>query len=127
LTSDGKQPRPYASSGVTFADGSKFIVDVDDNVNGCLKLTGSSVDFKATGTITVVPSLVGEFTRGRTVKILDWQEVSNPSNSSLFDLTKWTVDADPEVFSRAILSIDSTAMYLSVRPKLKPGFYLIVR
>lgn len=112
---------------VTFADGSKFIVDVDDNVNGCLKLTGSSVNFKANGTITVVPSLVGEFTRGRTVKILDWQDVSNPSNSSLFDLDNWTVDADSELFSRASLSIDGSAIYLSVRPKLKPGFFLIVR
>ena len=112
---------------VTFADGSKFIVDVDDKVNGCLKLTGSSKAFKANGTITVVPSLVGELTGGRTVKILDWQEVSSPTSSTLFDLTKWTVDADPELFSRASLSIDGTAMYLSVRPKLKPSFLLIVR
>ena len=113
---------------VTFANGSNFIVDVDDNVNGCLKLTGSSKAFKANGTITVVPSLVGEFTRGRTVKILDWQDVSNPTSSTnLFNLDNWTVDADPELFSRADLSIDGSAIYLSVRPKLKPGFHLIVR
>ena len=124
----GEQGGTLTSNGaVTMEEGSKFIVDVDDTVNGCLKLTGSSVDFKAKGTITVVPSLVGEFTGGRTVKILDWQEVSNPSNSSLFDLANWTVDADPEVFSRASLSIDGSAIYLSVRPKLKPGFHLIVR
>ena len=127
LTSDGKQPRSYASSGVTFDDGSKFIVDVDDNVNGCLKLTGSSVDFKANGTITVVPSLVGEFTRGRTVKILDWQDVSNPKSSTLFELANWTVDADPELFSQASLSIDGTAMYLSVRPPSKPGLQIMIR
>ena len=112
---------------VTFADGSKFIADVDDKENGCLKLTGSSKAFKANGTITVVPSLVGEFTRGRTVKILDWQDVSNPTTSTLFDLANWTVDADPELFSRADLSIAGSAIYLSVRPKLKPSFLLIVR
>ena len=112
---------------VTFADGSKFIVDVDDKVNGCLKLTGSSKAFKANGTITVVPSLVGELTGGRIVKILDWQEVSNPSNSSLFDLANWTVDADPELFSQASLSIDGTAMYLSVRPPSKPGLQIMIR
>lgn len=127
LTSDGKQPRPYALSGVTFADGSKFIVDVDNTVNGCLKLTGSSVDYKANGTITVVPCLVGELTHGRTVKILDWQDVSNPKSSTLFDLANWTVDADPEVFSRVGLSIDGSAMYLSVRPKVKPGLLILIR
>ena len=118
LTSDGA---------VTMADGSKFIVDVDDNVHGCLKLTGSSVAYKANGTITVVPSLVDELTSGRTVKILDWSEASPSSNSTLLDLANWTVDADPDVFSRASLSIDGTAMYLYVRPKLKPGFVLMVR
>ena len=127
LTSDGKQPSQYALSGVTFAGGSKFIVDVDDNVHGCLKLTGSSVAYKANGTITVVPSLVDELTSGRTVKILDWQDVSNPTASTLFDIANWTVDADPDVFSRASLSIDGTAMYLYVRPKLKPGLVLMVR
>ena len=118
LTSDGA---------VTMADGSKFIVDVDDNVHGCLKLAGASVALKANGTITAVPMLVNELTGGRTVKILDWQNVSSPKDSSLFDLANWTVDVDTNVFSRATLSIDGTAMYLSVRPKLKPGFALRVR
>jgi len=127
LTSDGKQPFQYALSGVTFADGSKFIVDVDDKVHGCLKLTGSSVAYKANGTITVVPSLVDELTSGRTVKILDWQGVSNPTASTLFNIANWTVDADTNVFSRATLSIDDTAIYLYVRPKFKPGFILLVR
>ena len=45
----------------------------------------------------------------------------------MFELANWTVDADPELFSRADLSIDGSAIYLSVRPKLKPGFMLIVR
>jgi hypothetical protein len=85
------------------------------------------VDFKANGSITVVPSLVGELTHGRTVKILDWQDVSNPKSSTLFDLANWTVDADPEVFSRASLSIDGSAMYLSVRPKVKPGLLILIR
>ena len=118
LTSDGA---------VTMADGSKFFVDVDDNVHGCLKLTGSSVALKANGTITVVPMLVKELTGGRTVKILDWQDASPTSTQTLLNLANWTVDADPEVFSRADLSIDGMAMYLTVRPKLKPGFFLIVR
>ncbi len=124
----GEQGGTLTSNGaITMEEGSKFIVDVDDTVNGCLKLTGSSVAYKANGTITVVPSLVGEFTHGRTVKILDWQDVSNPTTSTLFDLANWTVDADPELFSRASLSIDGSAIYLSVRPKLKPGFHLTVR
>ena len=124
----GEQGGTLTSNGaVTMEEGSKFIVDVGDNVNGCLKLTGSSVDFKANGTITVVPSLVGEFTRGRTVKILDWQDVSNPKSSTLFELANWTVDADPELFSQASLSIDGTAMYLSVRPPSKPGLQIMVR
>ena len=111
---------------VTMADGSKFIVDVDDNVHGCLKLTGSSVALTANGTITVVPSLVNELTGGRTVKILDWQD-ANPTTQTLLDIANWTVDSDTNVFSRARLSIDGTAMYLYVRPKLKPGLFLIVR
>ena len=124
----GEQGGTLTSNGaITMEEVSKFIVDVDDKVNGCLKLTGSSVDFKANGTITVVPSLVGELTGGRTVKILDWQDVSNPKSSTLFELANWTVDADPELFSRASLSIDGSAIYLSVRPKLKPGFHLTVR
>ena len=45
----------------------------------------------------------------------------------MFELANRTVDADPELFSRADLSIDGSAIYLSVRPKLKPGFMLIVR
>ena len=117
LTSDGA---------VTMADGSKFIVDVDDNVHGCLKLTGSSVALKANGTITVVPMLVEELTGGRTVKILDWQYAS-PTTQTLLDIANWTVDADTNVFSRASLSTDGTAMYLYVRPKFKPGFFLMVR
>ena len=132
LTSDGSRPNVYHSNGVTFADGSSFIVDIGEvdsetDVHGCLALTGSGYPCKATGTITVVPSLVAELTGGRTVKILDWSSVSNPTDSSLFDLANWTVDADTNVFSRARLSIDGTAMYLYVRPKLKPGFLLIVR
>ena len=118
LTSDGA---------VTMAEGSKFIVDVDDSVHGCLKLTGSSVALKAEGAITVVPSLVDELTSGRTVKILDWQDVSNPTDSTLFNIANWTVDADTNVFSRATLSIDDTAIYLYVRPKFKPGLVLMVR
>ena len=117
LTSDGA---------VTMADGSKFIVDVDDNVHGCLKLTGSSVALKANGTITVVPMLVDELAVGRTVKILDWHDAS-PTTQTLLDIANWTVDADTNVFSRASLSTDGTAIYLYVRPKLKPGFFLMVR
>ena len=124
----GEQGGTLTSNGaITMEEGSKFIVDVDDNVNGCLKLTGNSVDFKANGTITVVPSLVGELTHSRIVKILDWQDVSNPKSSTLFVIDNWTVDADPELFSQASLSIDGTAMYLRLRPKSKPGLMLIVR
>ena len=49
------------------------------------------------------------------------------ANTSLFNIENWTVDADPEVFSRASLSIDGTAMYLSVRPPSKPGLQIMIR
>jgi len=108
LTSDGA---------VTMADGSKLIVDIgdvsdDDDVHGCLNLTGRSVALKANGTVALVPNLVDALTGGRTIKVLDWSGASNPSNSSLFDLANWTVDADPEIYSKAELSVVGQAMYL---------------
>lgn len=108
LTSDGA---------VTMADGAKMIVDIglasgDDDVHGCLNLTGRSVALKANGTITLVPNLVGDLTGGRTIKVLDWSGASSPSNSTLLDPANWEVDADPDVFSRADLSVSGQAMYL---------------
>ena len=108
LTSDGA---------VTMADGAKLIVDIGDvsdngDVHGCLNLTGRSVALKANGTVTLVPNLVGKLTGGRTVKILDWSGATNPTDTSLFNIGNWTVDADPEVYSKAELSVQGQAMYL---------------
>ena len=119
LTSDGRKPSRYSSmNGIAFADGSTFVVDIgeavgDDDVHGCLELVGSGYPCRTSGTITVVPNLVADVKGGRTVKILDWSELSNPTESSLFDLANWTVDADPEVFSRAELSVSGQALYLT--------------
>lgn len=117
LTSDGRRPGTYDINGVTFADGSSFVVDIGeadgaDDVHGCLALTGSGYPCKAAGAITVVPNLVAKLQGGRTVKILDWSGLSNPTDTSLFNVQNWSVDADPDVFSRAELFVRGDAMYL---------------
>ena len=109
LTSDGA---------VTMAAGSTLIADIgpktgETETHGCLKLTGRSVALKANGTVTVVPSLVGDVTGGRRIKIIDWGEASNPTATTLCDLENYTLDYDAEVFSKAQLSVDGTGLYLS--------------
>ncbi len=102
---------------VTLKDGAGFIVDLGEaadgaDSHGCVDFTGNRCAFKALGGVVVRPVLGANVKSGRTVKILDWSGVSNPTDDSLFNVGNWTVDADPDVFSKAELSVVGQAMYL---------------
>ena len=109
----GEQGGVLAVGGsVTLESGSGFIVDIGDATNGCVDFTGSQCAYKAQGDVVVRPVLGLNVKGGRTVKILDWSGATNPTDTSLFNIGNWTVDADPEVYSKAELSVQGQAMYL---------------
>ena len=99
------------SGSVSFADGAKIIADVGPGVHGCANFTGSGVSISAAGTMVVEPQPVGVVDCGARVKILDWSGASM-TDSSAFDLSRYSVSLDTNVFARARLSIDGDAMYL---------------
>ena len=99
------------SGSVSFADGAKIIADVGPGVHGCANFTGSGVSISAAGTMVVEPQPVGVVDCGARVKILDWSGASM-TDSSAFDLSRYSVSLDTNVFARARLSIDGSAMYL---------------
>ena len=99
------------SGSVSFADGAKIIADVGPGVHGCANFTGSGVSISAAGAIVVEPQPVGVVDCGAKVKILDWSG-ANMTDSSAFDLSRYSVSLDTNVFARARLSIDGSAMYL---------------
>ena len=100
------------SGSVSFADGAKIIADVGPGVHGCANFTGSGVSLSAAGAMTVELQPVGKVDRGATVKILDWSGAST-TDASAFDVSRYSVSFDTNVFSRARLSIKDSAMYLS--------------
>ncbi len=109
----GEQGGVLAVGGsVTLESGSGFIVDIGDATNGCVDFTGSQCAYKAQGDVVVRPVLGANVKGGRTIKILDWSGATNPTDTSLFNIENWTVDADPEVYSKAELSVQGQAMYL---------------
>ena len=109
----GEQGGVLAVGGsVTLESGSGFIVDIGDATNGCVDFAGSQCAYKAQGGVVVRPVLGSNVKGGRTVKILDWSGATNPTDTSLFNIGNWTVDADPEVYSKAELSVQGQAMYL---------------
>ena len=109
----GEQGGVLAVGGsVTLESGSGFIVDIGDATNGRVYFTGSQCAYTAQGGVVVRPVLGANVKGGRTVKILDWSGATNPTDTSLFNIENWTVDADPEVYSKAELSVQGQAMYL---------------
>ena len=99
------------SGSVSFADGAKIIADVGPGVHGCANFTGSGVSISAAGAMVVEPQPVGVVDCGAKVKILDWSD-ANMTDASAFDLSRYSVSLDTNVFARARLSIDGNAMYL---------------
>lgn len=100
------------SGSVSFADGAKIIADVGPGVHGCANFTGTDVSLSAAGDITVELQPVGSIDSGARVKILDWSAAS-PSTVTAFELSRYSVSFDTNVFSRARLSVKDSAMYLS--------------
>ncbi len=100
------------SGAVSFADGAKIIADVGTDVHGCANFTGTDVSLSAAGDITVELQPVGSIDSGARVKILDWSAAS-PSTVTAFELSRYSVSFDTNVFSRARLSVKDSAMYLS--------------
>ena len=100
------------SGSVSFADGAKIIADVGTDIHGCANFTGTDVSLSAAGDITVELQPVGSIDSGARVKILDWSAAS-PSTVTAFELSRYSVSFDTNVFSRARLSVKDSAMYLS--------------
>ena len=100
------------SGAVSFADGAKIIADVGTDIHGCANFTGTDVSLSAAGDITVELQPVGSIDSGARVKILDWSAAS-PSAVTAFELSRYSVSFDTNVFSRARLSVKDSAMYLS--------------
>ena len=100
------------SGSVSFADGAKIIADVGPGVHGCANFTGSDVKLSAAGAITVELQPVGDISNGAKVKILDWSGATT-TDVTAFDLSRYSVAFDTNVFSRARLSVKDSAMYLS--------------
>ena len=96
----------------SFADGAKIIADVGPDVHGCANFTGSDVELSATGAIKVELQPVGEVVFGAKVKILDWSGATT-TDATAFELSRYSVSFDTNVFSRARLSVKDSAMYLS--------------
>ena len=100
------------SGAVSFADGAKIIADVGTDIHGCANFTGTDVSLSAAGDITVELQPVGSIDSGARVKILDWSAAS-PSTATAFELSRYSVSFDTNVFLRARLSVKDSAMYLS--------------
>ena len=100
------------SGAVSFADGAKIIADVGTDIHGCANFTGTDVSLSAAGDITVELQPVGSIDSGARVKIFDWSAAS-PSTVTAFELSRYSVSFDTNVFSRARLSVKDSAMYLS--------------
>ena len=98
---------------LSMADGAKIIVDVGEGgLHGCTRFTGSNVKLEAAGTVMVELSPVGELKNGTRVKILDWSE-ANPTSATAFDLARYGLSYDEEIFSHAKLIVEGQAMYLA--------------
>ena len=114
------------SGSVSFADGAKIIADVGPGVHGCANFTGSGVSLSAAGAITVELQPVGKVDRGATVKILDWSGAST-TDASAFDVSRYDVSFDTNVFSRARLGIKGSAMYLSYSAAKQRAFRIYLK
>ena len=97
---------------VSFKGDARIIADVGpDQLHGCAYFK-DSVSLEDEGTVTVELSPVGKLEKGTRVKILDWSAVPAGS-AAAFDLSRYSVSFDEDVFSKATLRVEGSAMYLS--------------
>ena len=97
---------------VSFKGDARIIADVGpDQLHGCAYFK-DTVSLAATGTVTVEPSPVGKLEKGNRVKILDWSDAP-AGTAAAFDLSRYEVSYDEEIFSNAKLLVIGDAMYLA--------------
>jgi hypothetical protein len=97
---------------VSIAGGSKVIADVGpDQLHGCAYFK-DTVALASTGTVTVELSPVGDLKFGTRVKILDWS-AAPAGTAAAFDLSRYDVSYDEDIFSNAKLLVIGDAMYLA--------------
>lgn len=103
------------SGNLLLQDGAGFIIDINSNgVNGLAEFTGSNVELKSEGGVTVKMNAVEKGTGGNRVKILDWGNATITDDSA-FNLDNYTVEFDPEDFFFGNLYKEDTAIYLTYR------------
>ena len=116
------------SSNLTMENGSKFIVDVGNEGNGCVYFAGDSKTQKSNGNIVVRLEPIGEITKANRVKFLDWSEATNPKSNTLFDPSIYSVEFDEEIFSKANITLgeDGTSMWITYfRGGIQPTMLLV--
>ena len=97
---------------VSFKGDARIIADVGpDQLHGCAYFK-DSVSLEDEGTVTVELSPVGKLEKGTRVKILDWS-AAPAGSAAAFDLSRYSVSFDEDVFSKATLRVEDSAMYLS--------------
>ena len=97
---------------VSIAGGAKIHADLGpDKAHGCAYFK-DAVALAAEGSVTVELHPFGDLQYGGRVKILDWSGAPD-SAADAFDLGRYSVSFDEDVFSRASLSVSGRAMYLS--------------
>ena len=112
---------------ITLKDGAKFIIDVNSNGSvGAAKFTGSNVKLKAEGDIVFELNAFEKGEGGNKVKVLDWSEAT-ATDVTAFDLDKYSLEYDEEMFSYVKLTKEDTAMYVSYRYKNPNPTMIIIR
>lgn len=112
---------------VTLKDGAKVIIDVNpDGTHGCANFTGSNVKLKAEGDIVFELNAFEKGEGGNKVKVLDWSEAT-ATDVTAFDLEKYSLEYDEEMFSYVKLTKEDTAMYVSYRYKNPNPTMIIIR
>ena len=97
---------------VSFKGDARIIADVGpDQLHGCAYFK-NSVSLAATGTVTVELNPVGTLKNGTRVKILDWSAAPSGA-AAAFDLSRYELSYDENLFSKAKLIVEGDAMYLA--------------
>ncbi|MBO7298980.1 MAG: hypothetical protein J6V41_04110 [Kiritimatiellae bacterium] len=112
---------------LTLKNGAKVIIDVNPNgTHGCANFTGSNVKLKAEGDIVFELNAFEKGEGGNKVKVLDWSEAT-ATDVTAFDLEKYSLEYDEEMFSYVKLTKEDTAMYVSYRYKNPNPTMIIIR
>ncbi|MBR1921142.1 MAG: hypothetical protein IJ829_03940 [Kiritimatiellae bacterium] len=115
------------SGSLSLADGAKVLVDLGpDTAHGCANFTGANVALDAAGAVVVELCPFGDLKSGGRVKILDYS-AATATSATAFDLTRYSVVYDDDVFSRARLSAEGAAIYLSYGVRSHQGLVLRIR